>query len=247
MCFPPVGRVHMLLKLHGSSPAPLILLTLHQILAKLWLSGFESEANWSFTNCEMTYRIFKSCRNALVSDRISILDERERIWAPVSFNSSAPGTHLKPRVTRVVFGLNTISVRSRNALEQKENKPFIYTPALRKKKTTTRGFKVSHLLDASDVISVMRKWRNLHICIIIWKIFNFCGRRRELRAEVKRGGRAAVWKSWRFDFYRNSGPSAVFYWGTYEEQTLWCALGGEEEEDEEEEEDDRETAVSAQY
>lgn len=139
MCFPPVGRVHMLLKLHGSSPAPLILLAPHQILAKLWLSGFESGTNWSLTNCEMTYRIFKSRRNALVSDQISILDEQEHIWAPVSFNSSDPGSHLKPWVTCIVFGLNTISVRSRNVLEQKENKPFIHTAALHKKNNNNRG------------------------------------------------------------------------------------------------------------
>lgn len=115
----------------------------------------------------MTYRIFKSCQNALVSDHISILDERERVRAPVSLNSSGTGAHLKPRVTRVVYGLSTISVRPRNVLEQKENKPFIHTAVLHKKKTTTGGFKVSHLLDVSDVISVMQKWRNLHIRIVI--------------------------------------------------------------------------------
>lgn len=200
MCFPPVGRVHMLLKLHGSSPAPLILLTLHQILAKLWLSGFESDTNWSLTNCEMTYRIFKSCRNALVSDHISILGERECIRAPVTFNSSAPGLHLKPRVTRIVFGLNIVSACSQNVLEQKENKPFIHTAALHKKNpTTTGGFKVSHQLDVSDVISVMLKWRNLHIRIIIWKIFNLSKKilqasQRAARRGEKRGQSCSVAK-----------------------------------------------------
>lgn len=41
-----------------SLPLLLILLTLNQLLAKLWLSGFKSGTNWSLTNCEMTYHEF---------------------------------------------------------------------------------------------------------------------------------------------------------------------------------------------
>lgn len=58
----PSGQSTYVPKLHRALPAPLILLTVHQILAKLRLSGFESGTNWSLTNSGMTYHTLNSCR-----------------------------------------------------------------------------------------------------------------------------------------------------------------------------------------